>query len=68
MPTRKTETTPQTTIRLDDSVLSRADDLVEFLSGETGQSADRVKVLRSAIMIGLRELERRKTKAEAGGA
>lgn len=54
----------QVTLRLDSEVLDRAERLTEFLTSEAGATADRAKVLRAAVMLGLKELEKRKAKAE----
>ena len=56
--------TVQTTIRLEVDVLRRAEALVPFVTSENGVESDRVKVLRTAIMIGLKDLERRRAETE----
>ena len=59
----------QVTIRYDPSMLERADALIDYVARDTGADADRVKVLRPATALGMKELERRRSKEEgAGGA
>ena len=59
----------QVTIRYDPSMLERADALIDYVARDTGADADRVKVLRTATALGMKELERRRSKEEgAGGA
>lgn len=53
----KTKNAEQLNIRLGAEAIARADALIEHLSDSQGIAGTRTDVLRSAIMLGLRQLE-----------
>ena len=54
-------------VRLDAAMMERAEELVDYVAWDTGD-ADRMKVLRLAMALGVQELERRRSEdPEAGG-
>jgi len=48
----------QVSVKVDSSVVGRADALVRFLAEQSGRPTTRADVLRDSIMKGLREMER----------
>lgn len=50
--------TKQITIRLEPTVIARADALTDYMTRELGVTAPRATVLRVALLRGLAELER----------
>ena len=52
-----------TSIRIDERQLERADNLIEFVSRESSLNANRSDVLRRALALGLEVLERRRREA-----
>ena len=53
----------QITVRVDSRMVDRADELLDFVSEETGRVAVRADVWREALVRGLKELERQRDKA-----
>jgi hypothetical protein len=53
----------QITVRVGASVIDRADELVEYLSGLRGIPAARADVYREALLIGLKTLKEKADKA-----
>lgn len=54
--------TIQITTRVGSRILARAEHLREFVGREVGSAATRADVIRRAIALGLRELERRRSR------
>jgi hypothetical protein len=54
--------TIQITTRLNARLVARADELRDFVAGEVGGDASRAEVIRRAIALGVRELERRRSR------
>ena len=56
--TTRDESMFQTTIRLDPELLAQVDDLIDHLSERHGGGATRASVIRQALVLGVREIQR----------